>query len=1344
MKRALLLAFALLVLVPALPAQSAPADTTAEWTVMIYMAGGFNADINSAIAPDLEEMERAGYRSGFNILVLKDGDSYGDSQLMRLESSGFHSFNLSDANSTWTDEVDMSNPSTLRDFLSWGLSNYPAHHRMLVFWGHGMGWKGMPADEGGRTMTLPAASEALSNITSRYGKLDIIGFDQCNMAMFEVFYQIAPYANYSVASEKEEDISGWPYDLILSHLYSLPQDDSQDVCRMIVHQDVTWARNNSEYSSTMSALNLSALNETAMRLKQYSSVLDSLLPYYKLEISEARAGTESYDKVPYPYDLYDMTEEMDKKIDFPPLRYAGKSLREAVNESIVSESHYTKQMNVSRAHGISIWFPTYGSDTDYRALRANRTGWPGFLDRFLMSVPVSKPHLNTSVEEQDDDGDGANESFRVHASGNGTIHIVIYGHDGAMRFGKGNNESTVEFEAWNPGVYTVLAYSETNGSISNFTVSKGTIEKITTVSVKAVDALGNPVKCRILFVLPHDNISTDIRGSYTLRLKSPERIMPGDRIRILIEYDGMREGRYVWLNSSYVRTDFSFSTGNNMAGAYAVAALILISAVIGALILYDGDRKRKRMESLKSSVAIGKKKRIKKVIWMKSLVDREKELTELNTALGRARDGKGSTIFLTGEEGIGKRALAEKFRRDAGARALFYEEENKGEKRPYEAVIKLINMLRDMDLASLGESDIFSKETKEQAFEAVYQTFKDASRESPIIISIFNAQWLDDASIDFLGYIARGIEDTKIILIISAPQEELEDRDGEPHPLNAMLMSLIMEGKVRMLELERFGMEETRAMLFNILGKEIPPEALDKIYEITQGLPVMISEIGITLRKAGVNLEDTDSLDFSMPRTVGELVNRRLSKLEGEEKDLAEWAAVLGVRFSADDLRAMTGREDIDTILYRLIEDRILAKEGEFYKFDHPQLQKSLCDSMGEKSSAMHLKAAEYLEGRGASVYQLAYHFCMAGNNEKCREYSLKAAENAENSYAPREAIKHYMMAESSADDCDKARISLKLARNYRKIMEYEKAIGSARQAIELGCEKETSAGGYLILGNIYLDSAEWDNARKNYEKAAEYDITNISLDAHRGLGKIFWRTGRHEEAAENIRKSIELAEKIGDRRLAGSAMIDLANIYSDWGKYDEGEDIYLKAIKILEEEGDLSEISRAYNNLGEIYKYRGNLEKAIDTYMKCIEYAKRTSDIVHMGYGIENIGTVYASMGRLSEAKEYLSEAYRIFSKTDDKYMISGIYMAYGIIYKKQKNWEKSEENFLKSIELLKKINIKYDLGISYYEYAEMLKEKGDERAKNVFEMAMDIFTQIGSSEYIQKIEKEMEEAGW
>ena len=1344
MKRAAILALILLMLIPAFPAQSAPSGTDAEWTVMVYMAGGFNADIDSAIAPDLQEMERAGYHSGFNVLVLKDGDSFGDSQLMRLESSGFHSFNLSDANSTWTDEVDMSSPSTLRDFVSWGLSNYPARHRMLIFWGHGMGWKGMPADENDGIMTLPGASKALSNITSRYGKLDIIGFDQCNMAMFEVFYQMAPYASYSVASEKEEDISGWPYDLVLSHLYSMPEDDPPDVCRMIVHQDISWARNNSEYSSTMSALNLSALNESAVRLKRYVSVLDTLLPYYKLEMTEAREGTESYDKTPYPYDLYDLSVEMDKKMDFPPLRHSGQELRASINGSVIFESHYTREMNVSRAHGISIWFPTYGADEDYRALRANMTGWSGFLDRYLASIPGSKPPLSASIEEQDEDGDGANESFLVRVSGNGTVHITIYGDNGAIRFGKGKNESNIEFEPEMPGVYTVLSYSESSGSISNFTILKGTIERITTISGRVVDSLGNPVECRMLFVLPHGNISLNIRGRYTLRLKSPETIMPGDRIIVFAEYGGMKEEREVWLNSSYMRTDFSFSTGNNMAGAYAAAVLILVSAVIGAFVLYDGDRKRKRMESLKSSVRIGKKKRIKKVIWMKSLVDREKELMELNTALNSARDGKGSTIFLTGEEGIGKRALAEKFRRDAGARALFYEGESKGEKRPYEAVIKLINMLRDMDMASIGENDIFSKETKEQAFEAVYQTFRDASRESPLIISIFNAQWLDDASIDFLGYIARGIEDTKIILIISAPQEELEDMNGEPHPLNAMLMSLIMEGKVRMIKLERFGLEETRAMLFNILGKEIPDEALNRIYEITQGLPVMISEIGMTLRKGGANLADVDSLDVSMPRTVKELVNRRLSKLEGKERDVAEWAAVLGVRFSADALRAMTGKEDVERLLYGLIEDRILAKEGELYKFDHPQLQKSLCDSMGERSRAMHLKAAEYLEGKGGSVYQLAYHFCMAGNDEKCREYSMKAAENAEHSYAPREAIKHYTMAETSADDCDRARISLRLARNYRKIMEYEKAIESAHRAIELGCEKETSAGGHLILGNIYLDSSEWENARENYEKAAEYDITNISLDAHRGLGKIFWRTGKHEEAAENIRKSIELAEKIGDRRLAGSAMIDLANIYSDWGKYDEGEEIYLKAIKILEEEGDLSEISRAYNNLGEIYKYRGNLEKAIDTYMKCIEYAKRTSDIVHMGYGIENIGTVYASMGRLSEAKEYLSEAYRIFSKTNDKYMISGIYMAYGIIYRKQKNWEKSEENFLKSIELLKKINIRYDLGISYYEYAEMLKEKGDERAKDAFEMAMDIFTQIGSSEYIQMIEKEMEEMGW
>jgi hypothetical protein len=131
-------------------------------------------------------------------------------------------------------EVDMAKASTISDFLQDGLRRYPpdgARKYMLVFWDHGSGWQGYGADA--TCSNLVAYSEApycdaasvqtvadgvaagLAGVTDPATggplKLDIIGFDACLMAMYEVAALLSPHAHYLLASELLEPGYGWDY-----------------------------------------------------------------------------------------------------------------------------------------------------------------------------------------------------------------------------------------------------------------------------------------------------------------------------------------------------------------------------------------------------------------------------------------------------------------------------------------------------------------------------------------------------------------------------------------------------------------------------------------------------------------------------------------------------------------------------------------------------------------------------------------------------------------------------------------------------------------------------------------------------------------------------------------------------------------------------------------------------------------------------------------------------------------------------------------------------------------------------------------------------------------------------
>ena len=1343
MKKALLIiSAAIVLLLTAFPAanESAPPATESQWTIMIYMGGGYDNNIADALPYDLAEIERAGYHKGFNIVVLKDGVDYGDSQCLVLIKDGlFQGVPLNSIDPSWGTELEMSDPHVLMEFVDWSLTQYPAKHSMLVLWGHGRGWMGMPDDEGNGVMSIENLSLAMKEVDERHGKLDVVGFDQCNMAMFEVFYQISPYADYAVASEKEEDIAGWPYDRLLLHIYSMDNPDGRNVSMQVVRDYVSWAAKNSRYSATMSALNLTRLNSLSVPLSGYARTLRHMLPYYKENITVARSMAESYGALPYPYDLVDLTEKIDENIDFPPLEYAGEVLIKGVENSVILEMHHTNKsdMSVEEAHGIGIWFPGYGSRADYDKLRAYNTGWSLFLEDYFSAVqPEERGPIYLNVKEEDANSDGANESFTVSAHGNGTLGIEIYENGRLMKSTQGHCSAELGFQ-WGAGYFTVVSYLLNGTSIENFRTSTGIIEKNFILSGELNDFMGQPSEALVELRTSSGNFSTEARGHYMLKLKAPEDFMPGETATLSVCSGGTCQQREIVMNGSSLSENFHVS-GSPGWSAYLAGFSVFVAGVIGYVLLFDNTRAQRRAKSFKRT---RKLKRIKKVIWVKEMTDRQEELKELKDALEMARNGQGRTIFLTGEEGVGKRTLMEKFRQETGVKSVFYECRGSDNVEPYEPVKKIVAMLKDMGMIKGDTSALFSKGSREEIFESAFQMVKGISSDDAFLVAVFDAQWLDAESIELIKYVARGLSETKALFIISAPQEELEDRNGAPHPLNMMLMELMMEGRVRMVKLERFNPEKTGEMLKNILGKDIPPESVEKIYEMTKGLPLMIQEVAITIKKSGSDLEDPDNLEIEVPSTVKELVARRQSKMDDEEREVAGWGAVLGNSFRYEELRELSSVEDLDKVLYSLIEDRIIVEEGGIYSFDHPEIRNGILESLGDRRKEMHLKAGNMLERLGTTDYDLAYQFCEAGDGERCVRYSLMAAEDAETTYAYKSAIEYYEKALKFLNEGKAPEVYLSMATDYNNLMKYEKAIECAEKVIYSEAPEEYKYRAYSIIGRIQLENQNWEEAREMYETLMKSPDTSMKVDAYRGMGKIYWRLGKHELALENLEKAISLAEKMDDMLLAGSMKVDLANIYNDKGNHQEAEKLYLEAIDIMKKQGAFLELGRIYNNLGEVYRYADKIDKAVDAYQKCIEYSRKSNSINIYGYGVENLGITYASLGKVKEAKKYLEEARKIFNKTGNKYMISGIYMAYGMIYKKEGRWDEADESFTISEEMLKEIDIKYDLAISYLEHARMLKEKGDgERALEMYDKAREIFESIGSEDHLRKIGEETE----
>lgn len=109
--------------------------TPARWTLMVYLAGDNNLD--GAGVVDLQEMKKTGSSDQINVLAQFDraGSKISTKRYRLRAGTTLQSDLVGDLG-----ETNTGDPAVLRNFLTWGIKNYPSDHYMVVLWNHGAGW----------------------------------------------------------------------------------------------------------------------------------------------------------------------------------------------------------------------------------------------------------------------------------------------------------------------------------------------------------------------------------------------------------------------------------------------------------------------------------------------------------------------------------------------------------------------------------------------------------------------------------------------------------------------------------------------------------------------------------------------------------------------------------------------------------------------------------------------------------------------------------------------------------------------------------------------------------------------------------------------------------------------------------------------------------------------------------------------------------------------------------------------------------------------------------------------------------------------------------------------------
>ena len=100
---------------------------------------------------------------------------------------------LADAASAVADwgERNMGDPQTLKDFVTWTKTNYPATNYLLAFWDHGymtfQGYTSVDDSSAGDALDEDEQVAAMATV----GPVSVVAWDMCNRQMLEVARRLA-------------------------------------------------------------------------------------------------------------------------------------------------------------------------------------------------------------------------------------------------------------------------------------------------------------------------------------------------------------------------------------------------------------------------------------------------------------------------------------------------------------------------------------------------------------------------------------------------------------------------------------------------------------------------------------------------------------------------------------------------------------------------------------------------------------------------------------------------------------------------------------------------------------------------------------------------------------------------------------------------------------------------------------------------------------------------------------------------------------------------------------------------------------------------------------------------
>jgi len=577
-----------------------------------------------------------------------------------------------------------------------------------------------------------------------------------------------------------------------------------------------------------------------------------------------------------------------------------------------------------------------------------------------------------------------------------------------------------------------------------------------------------------------------------------------------------------------------------------------------------------------------------------ALVGRDSEMALLTGLIREVARGRGNSVLIEGEPGIGKSALvraAVAAAPEAGCQVFWGAGDELGQALPLLPFLDglrvrepsanprrntIVRLLRGEIAADRG-TDVPAA-LAEQLLALV--TEQCAVR--PTILVIDDLQWADQASIALWGRLARQTQQVPLLLV--GMMRPVPQRD-------------------EVLALRRVASDAARLQLTGLTGAAVadlvaalaggtPDGNLLRLADGAAGNPLYVTELIAALaRSSSVTLTEAGAAELargSAPSSLSAAIADRLGFVAGPVREVLRAAALLGVDFAVPDLAVVLGRSVADLIpaVDEACATGVLAESGHGLGFRHPLIRAALYDDMpAPVRAAWHRDAGRALAEAGAPADRVARQMLRAvggpgGTDEPMDEWMLSwLARTADPlvGQAPGVATELLTRAVAStpAGSARHGWLASRLADALYRIGDRAEAEQVANHALEHAAEPDllvdlhwTLAQCRMLAGESAESLATLDQALASPGISARHRARLLVLAArtHDNLGEV-------EKAGRVATSALAAASEAGDNWAMGWALHVLTIVTTVQGHMTDALPLFDRALTVTQADPALTDL---------------------------------------------------------------------------------------------------------------------------------------------------------------------------